>query len=248
MFSEIAFVPLFPFLSFYTPNFDEVGRAYCFRVVRSSVLEWFRSSLFLIHAIYARVLKFQIRIPHGKKADPYFVVWVISLSEVMHLWKDQNEILSVICCNLLCQKKKQQQYYISLQLFHITYGLFRWQWQWFYCTNTSTMDDYSEQRNGRHTTQQILPVDSWVSELYLDFSFKSANQQSTLITPVTPLHWNEFAQINRGYEHHSCYVVSHWNASPHLFVWYDFKTFWSSANIKACRFHLSKHVGPRWPM
>ena len=192
MFSEIAFVPLFPFLSFYTPNFDEVGRAYCFRVVHSSVLEWFRSSLFLIHAIYARVLKFQIRIPHGKKADPYFVVWVISLSEVMHLWKDQNEILSVICCNLLCQKKKKkQQYYMSLQLFHIIYGLFRWQWQWFYCTNTSTASYNSANFTCRLiTSERTLPgFFIQVSEPAVNFNYTSHPSPLKWICPNKPWVW-----------------------------------------------------------
>ena len=43
--------------------------------------------------VHTRVLKFHIWIPHGKIADArFFLVWVISLSGVMPLWKNQNEI------------------------------------------------------------------------------------------------------------------------------------------------------------
>ena len=49
----------------------------------------------IVWTVYARVLKFHIWIPHGKVADLYFfLVQVISLSGVMRLWKNENEILS----------------------------------------------------------------------------------------------------------------------------------------------------------
>ena len=49
----------------------------------------------ILWTVHARVLKFHIGIPHGKIADLYFfLVRVISLSGVMPLWKNQNEILS----------------------------------------------------------------------------------------------------------------------------------------------------------
>ena len=48
----------------YAPNFEEVDGAYWFRVVCASV----RSS----KNVHARVLKFHIWIPHGKKADTHF--------------------------------------------------------------------------------------------------------------------------------------------------------------------------------
>ena len=45
--------------------------------------------------MHARVLKFHVWIPHGKIVNPIcFLVWVVSLSGVMPLWKNQNEILS----------------------------------------------------------------------------------------------------------------------------------------------------------
>ena len=46
--------------------------------------------------VLARFLKFHIWMPPEKIADAYFffLVWVISLSGVMPLWKKQNEILS----------------------------------------------------------------------------------------------------------------------------------------------------------
>ena len=50
---------------------------------------------YILRNVHARVLKFHIWIPHGKIADPYFfLVRIISLSGVMPLWKNQNEILS----------------------------------------------------------------------------------------------------------------------------------------------------------
>ena len=49
----------------------------------------------IIWTMHARILKFHIWIPHGKIADPYFLlVRVISLFGDMPLWKNQNEILS----------------------------------------------------------------------------------------------------------------------------------------------------------
>ena len=49
----------------------------------------------ILWTMHARVLKFHIWIPHGKIADCiFFLVRVISLSGVMLLWKNQNEILS----------------------------------------------------------------------------------------------------------------------------------------------------------
>ena len=64
---------------FYAPNFEEVDGAYWFRVVYPSLLS---------RTVHARVLNFQIWIPHGKIADAYFfLVRVISLSGVMPLWK-----------------------------------------------------------------------------------------------------------------------------------------------------------------
>ena len=50
--------------TYYAPNFEEVDRAYWFRVVRASV----RSS----RNMPARVLKFRIWIPHGKIAGTRF--------------------------------------------------------------------------------------------------------------------------------------------------------------------------------
>ena len=74
----------------YAPNFEEVDGAYWFRVVRASVRLCVRSS----KTVHARVLKFHIWIPHGKIVDArfFFLVRVISLSGVMPLWKNQNEI------------------------------------------------------------------------------------------------------------------------------------------------------------
>ena len=44
--------------------------------------------------VRARVLKFHTWIPHGKKLTyVVFFVWVILLSGIMSLWKNQNEIL-----------------------------------------------------------------------------------------------------------------------------------------------------------
>ena len=66
---------------FYAPNFEEVEVAYWFRVVCLS------------KNVHPRVLKFYIWIPHGKIADThFFLVRVTSLSGVMPLWKNQNEI------------------------------------------------------------------------------------------------------------------------------------------------------------
>ena len=51
----------------------------------------------ILWTVHAGVLKFHIWIPHGKIADPhifFFLVRIISLSGVMPLWKNQNEILS----------------------------------------------------------------------------------------------------------------------------------------------------------
>ena len=79
------------FITNYAPNFEEVDKAYWFRVVRASVYASIRSS----RTVHARALKFHVWIPHGIIADRYFfLVWVISLSGVMPLWKNQNEILS----------------------------------------------------------------------------------------------------------------------------------------------------------
>ena len=128
---------------FYAPNFEEVDRAYWFRIVRACVrpcilssktcmlgfwnfIYGFHMKKYLTHifflselspflelcpfektrmksdachilwTMHARVLKFHIRIPRGKIADPYFFFLsrVISLSGVMLFWKNQNEILS----------------------------------------------------------------------------------------------------------------------------------------------------------
>ena len=57
--------------------------------VRPSVHASIRSS----KTVHARVLKFHLWIPHGKIIDTrFFLVRVISLSGVMPLWKNQNEI------------------------------------------------------------------------------------------------------------------------------------------------------------
>ena len=49
----------------------------------------------ILWTVHARVLTFHIWIHHGQIADPYFfLVRVISLSGVMPLWNNQNEILS----------------------------------------------------------------------------------------------------------------------------------------------------------
>ena len=79
-------------LLYYAPNFEEVVGAYWFRVVRVCV----HSS----KTVHARALKFHIWIPHGKIADTrFFLVRVISLSGVIPLWKNQNEIW---CMNHAC--------------------------------------------------------------------------------------------------------------------------------------------------
>ena len=50
---------------------------------------------YLLWTVPATVLKFHLWIPHGKIVDPFFfLVRVISLSGVMPLWKNENEILS----------------------------------------------------------------------------------------------------------------------------------------------------------
>ena len=73
-----------PWLLFYAPNFKEVDGAYWFRIVLMK-----SNTCHILRTVRARVLKIYIWIPHGKLA-----VRVISLSRVMPLWKNQNEILS----------------------------------------------------------------------------------------------------------------------------------------------------------
>ena len=53
----------------------------------------------ILWTVHARVLKFHIWNSHGKIVDLYFffLVQVTSLSGVMPLWKNQNEILSARC-------------------------------------------------------------------------------------------------------------------------------------------------------
>ena len=58
----------------YAPNFEDVVRAYWFRVVRPSV----HLCVHLPKTVHARVLKFHIWIPYGKVADPYFFLVKLS--------------------------------------------------------------------------------------------------------------------------------------------------------------------------
>ena len=76
---------IFFFLSELSPSlelcpFEKIGmKSYAWHILRN---------------MHARVLKFHIWIPHGKIAETLFfiLVRVISLSGVMHLWKNHNEI------------------------------------------------------------------------------------------------------------------------------------------------------------
>ena len=74
-------------LNFYAPSFEEVD-AYWFRVMLPSVHPSVPS-----RTAHARVLKFNIWIPHGKYLmHILFLVRIVSLSGVMPLWKNLNEI------------------------------------------------------------------------------------------------------------------------------------------------------------
>ena len=67
----------------YAPNFEEVDAAYWFRVVRPSVSASVRSS----RTVHARVLKFHIWIPHGKKADTRFIyLFFFSCPSYLPFW------------------------------------------------------------------------------------------------------------------------------------------------------------------
>ena len=74
----------------YTSNFEEVDGAYWFRVVRPC----FRSkhACHILRTVHAKVLKFHIWIPHGKIADTFYLVRVISLSGDVPLWQNLKEI------------------------------------------------------------------------------------------------------------------------------------------------------------
>ena len=79
--SSIIF-PYFQRITFYAPNFEEVGGAYCFwgvcACVRPCVHACVRPSVTLFDAqhnfwtVHARVLKFYIRILHEQIADVFF--------------------------------------------------------------------------------------------------------------------------------------------------------------------------------
>ena len=60
------------FSSDYAPNFEEVDRAYWFRIVRESVRVCMHVCIRSSKIVHARVLKFHIWIPHGKIAETCF--------------------------------------------------------------------------------------------------------------------------------------------------------------------------------
>ena len=69
----------------YAPNFEEVDRAYWFRVVCASVCLCVRSS----KIVHARVLKFHIWIPHGKIVDArffFFFFFFFSCPSYLPFW------------------------------------------------------------------------------------------------------------------------------------------------------------------
>ena len=74
-------------------HFEEVDGAYWFRVVCACMRASVCPSVHQEPCMHARVLKFHIWIPHGKIVDTHFFLDpAVSLSEVMPLWKNLNEI------------------------------------------------------------------------------------------------------------------------------------------------------------
>ena len=85
----------------YASNFEDVVRAYWFRVVRACVCPSMSpfvtrfDACHILWTLHARVLKFHIWILYEKWLTRIcFLVRVLSLSWVMLLWKNKNELLS----------------------------------------------------------------------------------------------------------------------------------------------------------